>query len=264
MGNLIKADVYKIRKSTALKVSFLISLMSISLLAVVLYNVSHGNIGTEAMGTLSILADAMMVSLLSSLVIGLIVCGDFKSKNIHSEITLGGRGTIVLTKTITSMLITAIMICPYAAFAVIAFSSNIDFAPLEGIPSMFINIMTNEAGVAIDGSAIGKSILLCLIGILVYIARLSICVPVAFIVRSPVAVMAVGIVSAFGFDNMVSAVDDVPVLGDLVAYTPYAIIYDLNMDVGVTTMIKAILWSIVFIFLMALLTYTFFRKSEIK
>lgn len=264
MGNLLKADIYKLKKSTALKVSFLISFMSVAVLALMLYHIAHGNIGKDVLGSLSILTDAMMVSLLSSLVIGIIICGDFKSKNIHSEITSGGRVRIVMTKTMASMFMTAIMIFPYAIFAVLGFISNVDLAPLEGIPSIFINIMTNVSDVAVSGSTIGKGILLCLIGIFTYMARLSICIPVAFIVRSPVAVIAAGVISSFGFDMIVKAVEDVPVLGYLFAHSPYAVIYDLAMDASIHVMIKATISSIIFISLMALLTYLFFRRSEIK
>lgn len=264
MNKLLKADLYKLSKSAAIRISFVISLFSITLLAVVLYNVSHGNIGSEIMGSVSILADAMMISLLSSLMTGIIICGDFQSKNIHAEIASGGRRTVVITKMFTNLLITTILILPYAAIAIIAFSSKVNFAVLKGIPSMFINVMTNEAGVTVDGSSIGKSIVICLIGILIYMARLSICVPVAFLVRKPVAVMAVGIVSAFGFDMIVRSAKDVYILGDLLAYTPYAIIYDLNMNVGSDVMLKAVVSSLIFILLMTALTYSLFRKSEIK
>lgn len=264
MSHLLKADLYKLRKSTALKAGFLVSLISISLLAIMLYNVSQGNIGADVAGSLSLLTDAMMVSLLSSLVIGMIVCGDFKSKIIHAEITCGGRGTITLTKTLTSLFITAIMLFPYAALAIILFASHTDLAPLAGIPSLFINIMTNGADVAVDASAIGKSVLLCVIGMFVYLARLSICIPVAFIVRRPVAVLAAGIISSFGFDMIVKATEDVPILGDLLAYTPYAVIYDLDMDAGAPVMLKAVIASGLFIGPMVALTYAFFRKAEIK
>lgn len=264
MSHVMKADLYRFRKSTALKVSFLISLISISTMALVLYLVSQGHIGKEIMGSLGLLTDAMMVSLLSSLVIGLIVCGDFNSKTIHSEIACGGRKMIVLAKTLTSMLITGIVLLPYAIVSVIVFATGADLAGMEGIPSLFIHIMTNQADVAIDGSSIGKAIMLCLVGIVVYMARLSICLPVAFIVRRPVAVMIVGIVSSFGFDMITKGLSDAPVLGDMLAYTPYAIIYDLNMDAGASTIFQAVSSSIVFIVLMTVITYFFFRKSDIK
>lgn len=264
MFNLLKADLYKLKKSKALKICFLISLISAALLAAILYNVSNGNIGKEMMGSVSLLVDAMMVSLLASLMIGVIICGDFQSKNIHSEITCARRSTVVLTKVITSMLITSILILPYAVVAVIGFASKAEFAALNGIPSLFINVLTNKAGVAADGSEVGKSIGICLIGILIYTARLSICVPVAFKVRKSAAVMTVGIVAAFGFDMIVKALEDVPVLGYLFTNTPYAVIYDVNMNAGPGVIIRAIVVSAVFIFIMAALTYVMFRKAEIK
>ena len=265
MNNLLKADFYKLGKNTTLKICFIISCICILLLAFILHGVAAGTIGSEVSGASSLLVDAMMSSLLASLVIGNLVCGDFESKTIHDEIACGeGRWSVVLTKTITCMIIIGLIILPYAVTALVCYFGKIDIAPMAGIPSVFINIMCNSAAVELSGSAVVKSIVICLVAIVAYMARLSLCIPLAFKVKMPVFVMAFGIISSFGFDMIIQAVKDVDVVSTIMNNTPFALIYDLTMDAGAGTIVKVLVLSIIFIVLVTMLTYALFRKSDIK
>lgn len=264
MGNLMKADMYKFKKSVAFKVYIIISFICIGLLGLILHNIATGDMDAEILSTVSLLMDAMMVSLLSSLMIGTYICGDFQSKTIHSEIACTTRAKVIIVKVLSSMFVTALIALPYAIVSVICFASKAEFASFNGVPSLFISILNNSEGVKVTGSAIGKSVFLGLLGVFIYTARMSLCIPVAFKVRKPVAVMTIGIVAAFGFDMLTQAVKDVPVIGDIFNNTPYAVIYDINMNSDAGVIVKSIVVSVIFIIVMVLITYLMFRKSEIK
>jgi len=265
MMNLFRADMFMLKRSKGFKLSVLLSLICVSSLGLVLHFVETGKIGKDIMSSISILFDAMMVSMLASLMIGSYICGDFQSKTIHSEVGCESRGKVIIVKVFTSMFITALITLPYAIVSVICFASKAEFAELKGIPSLFTGIMSNTSGVDVTSASIVKGSVLALVGVLIYAARLSICIPLAFKVRKSVVVMACGIAAAFGIDTLLVKVsDDIPVVGTVLKNTPYAIMYDLNMNTGAGTVIKAAVSSIVFIVVMICLTYTMFRRSEIK
>lgn len=265
MINLLKADFYRIRKNKAFQICFIISFVCIGLLAFILNGVAQGNIGQELSSASTLLVDAMMGSLLASLVIGNYVCGDFESKTIHNEISCGeGRLLVVITKMISCMIVVAIIILPYAIVSLICFFGEVKMAPLAGIPSVFVNIMSNTTGIEVTGSSIAKSIILCVVALIVYMARLSLCIPLAFKMRMPVVVMAFGIITSFAFDILGQAVKDIAVVSTIVNNTPFALIYDLTMDAGAGTILKVLSISILFIGIVTWFTYYLFRKTDIK
>lgn len=264
MVNLFRADLYKFKKSKGLKVYILLSFLCITILAVILYKVADGTMSKDILQSVSLLIDAIMVSLLASLMIGSYICGDFQSKTIHSEVSCTTRGKVILMKCLSSMFATSLITLPYAIVAVICFISKMKFAQFDGIPSLFIGILNNSKGIEVTVSSVAKSIVLVFVGILLYAARLSICIPVAFKVRKSVVVMAVGIAAAFGFDMVTQMLKDVAVIGTIFDNTPYAVIYDLSMTASVGTIIRAVIDSIVFILVMIGITYAMFRKAEIK
>lgn len=265
MMNIFRADMFMLRKSKGFKLAVLVSLLCVSALGMVLHFVQTGKIGKDILNSISILFDAMMVSMLASLMIGSYICGDFHSKTIHSEVGCASRGKVIIVKFFTCMFITALITLPYAIVSVICFASKAGFAQLNGIPSLFTGIMSNTSGADVTASSVAKGLALSFVGMLIYAARLSICIPLAFKVRRSVIVMACGIAAAFGLDMLiVKAADKVPVLGTLFKNTPYAIMYDLDMGAGAGTIIKAVISSVVFIGVMIMLTYAMFRRSEIK
>lgn len=265
MLNIFRADMFMLKKSKGFKLAVVISLLCVSSLGAVLHFVQTGKIGKDVLSSISILFDAMMVSMLASLMIGSYICGDFQSKTVHSEVGCASRGKVIIVKFFTCMFITTLITLPYAIVSVICFASKTEFAQLNGVPSLFTSIMSNTSNVDVTSSSITKSAVLSLVGVLIYAARLSICIPLAFKVRKSVIVMACGIAAAFGIDTLlVKASDKVPILGTIFKNTPYAIMYDLNLTTSTGTIIKATISSIIFIAVMIALTYAMFKRSEIK
>lgn len=265
MINIIKADLYKMFKMSSLYISFIICCCSAVGIAYVLYGIPKGDFDIEMSTNVSLLVDIMLVSLFGGVLAGGIISSDFESKNIHSEIACGkGRFSIVISKLVTFGIGMLIIALPYAITAVIGFVMDIEFSHLIGIPSQFFDVMTNVCGIEKNGAGIGKVIFICILIMFMYIARLSICIPVAFKFRKNIPVIIVGFISAFVFDIITPAVKDIPVVSDFFECLPYSMITKCTLDAEAGDIIKILISGVVFIAVMVAITYALFRKDEIK
>lgn len=265
MTNIIKADLYKMFRMSSLYISFIICTISSLTIAYVLYGIPKGDFDIEMSTNVSLLVDIMLVSLLGGILIGGIISNDFESKNVHSEIACGkGRFSIIISKLAAMSIGTAVITLPYALTAIIGFGLDINFSHLVGIPSQFFDVMTNVCGVEKDGSGIGKVIFICILIIFMYIARLSICIPVAFKFKKNIPVIIVGFLSAFVFDIITPAVKDIPGVSDFFEFLPYSMITKCTLDADGGEIAKILISGIVFIAVMIAITYALFKKDEIK
>lgn len=265
MINLLKADFYQIIKSKSMWVYMFVSLLGAVSVAVVLRLIQTGALSTEAGTTVSMFVDTMLVSLLGAIVIGHVICRDFETKNIHDQIISGnGRTAILYVKVISSAFVVFLVTLPYALVAIIGFASGIEFAPLVGIPSQFFEFLSNAGGYAPTAENILRVALLSLLLIVMYVARLSICIPIAFKTKRPIIVTMVGFMSAFVFDVISALTAKVDGLAEFFNRLPYAMTLELNMDASIETMITAILSALVFTSIMASIAGHIFRKAEIK
>lgn len=265
MINLVKADLYKMSKMSSIYISFLICLCSALGIAYVLYGIPKGDFDIEMSTNVSLLVDIMLVSLFGGILAGGIISSDFESKNIHSEIACGkGRFSIVLSKLISFAIGMFFITLPYAIVAIVGFAMDIEFSNLIGIPSQFFDVMTNVCGIEKNGAGIGKAVFICILIIYMYIARLSICIPIAFKMRKNIPVIIVGFISAFIFDIISSLVTDIPGISDFFAALPYSMITKCTLDAEMGEIIKILLSGTIFIAVMVAITYIFFKKDEIK
>ena len=260
MINLIHAEFYKYRKSLALKICLLITTICAVLLGVLSNGIAKGTIDMAA-NSLSGLSDIFIMSVLGALMAGLAICGDFESKNIHDAISCGRRN-IVISKSIGFCFIIALLVLPYAIVGLIGFISQGDFQSTISY-STYLSIMSNASDLPVNGQNIAKSIEVILISIVLYAARLSFCIPLAFKVKKSVVVTVVAVVLGFLCDFFVNLLSKVPVLDTIVEYTPFSYPM-LTMEMGQGQLIKILFVSIGFIGLMVLLTNVLFKKDEIK
>ncbi|BCN28909.1 hypothetical protein [Anaeromicropila herbilytica] len=265
MINLIRADLYKLSKMLIVKISVLLCFASAIGMAIILRGVHTGTFDTTTSTNASLLVDIMLVSLLGAIITGSFISDDFESKNVHSEIACGrGRFAIVISKTITYAIIIILITLPYALVAIIGYASGTAFAPLVGIPSPFFAVLSGATDLAPNGANIAKSILICVMIIYLYIARLSICLPIAFKVRKNIPVIVVGFLTAFVFDIILALSANIKGLSDFVNNLPYAFTLKMTLDASSTTILKAFLCSTAFIIVMVNSSYNLFRKDEIK
>ena len=265
MINLIHADLYKLGKSKALKISFLLLCAAAGTLVYISHGIAVGSIKAEVSGDASGLTDIVLMGLFSSLMTGIFVCGDFESKLIHDEVACGnGRKAVVISKTFVYIMVVMLLYLPYAIAGVAGFCSGAEFAP-PFVPSMMLVLIANNAGIAVTASSVVKAIVMMLLTGLVFAARMSFCLPIAFKLRKPVVVMAIGMAADWTLDMIIRAAGDIPVIGTIISYTPYSKIrYELTLASGTGELVEMAVISIVFIALMSAITYTLFRNAEIK
>ncbi len=260
MINLMHAKLYELRKSMTFKVSLLVTTLCAVILAVLSNGVALGKLDVTA-DTASGLTDAFIISVIGSLIAGNIICSDFDNKNIHDEISRG-RKAIVTSKVIIYCLVISILVLPYALVGFIGFLAQGSFSPNFNF-STYTMLMSNPQGFSITGDNIGKAILVLLVSIVLHVARLSICIPIAFKVRKSVVVTVIGVVFLFVVDFFMVMVAKISALADVVELLPYGKAV-LTMDMSTGTLIKYVISSLVFINIMRVITYVGFKKSEIK
>jgi ABC-2 type transport system permease protein len=265
MINLIHSEFYKLGKSTGTKICFLLSLVSAFFLIYISHSIAVGNMSADLNGSASGLTEVMIVSLLGSLMAGMLICSDFETKTIHEAIaSRNGRRTVVISKAFVYFIEVSLLLLPYAVITLIGFLSGAQFSK-PFVASVFIGILANEAGIGVTVAAAFKILLISFVTMLVYAARLSICIPLAFKVRKPVVVMAVGFAFSFLFDVIIGVLDDVSIIHDIISFTPYSRkMLLLPLDAGAGTLFKAAAVSIVFFAAVTAFTYLLFRRDEIK
>lgn len=265
MLNMIKADIYKLSRMQVVKICIFTSIVCTCGIAYMLHGVYNGIYSLDASSAFALVSDTMIITILGAILTGALICGDFESKNIHDEIACGnGRFVIVITKTISISLLMILLVLPYVLMSTIGFASNMGFAIYTGVPSAFLNILSNVSGVEIINEYILKSVVLSLLITLTYIAKISICIPLAFMTRKSIVVIMTGFVSTFLFDIISALLKDVDGISNFIKLLPYTMIFDLTLTCSVEVMVKSFVSSILFISVMLGITYAQFRKAEIK
>jgi ABC-2 type transport system permease protein len=265
MLNLIHAEFYKLSKSTGAKVCFILIFVSAAVLMYISHCVAIGSMSEDISSSASGLTEIMMISLFGSLMAGILVCSDFETKTIHDAVASGnGRKAVVISKVLVYIVVISLLLLPYAVTVIIGYCTGAEFSA-QFVASAFVRILADQAGTSVTASGLGKIIFVYLVTVIVYAARISICIPLAFKVRKPVVVMGFGFASGALIELANGLLKDVPVLGNLISYTPYARTFTvITTDLGTNTLLKATISSIVFIGIMTGLTYSIFKKTEIN
>ena len=265
MLNLIQAEIYKLSKSTAFRICFLLSMISAVSLIVISHFIVVGKLSESISGNASGLTEVCIISLLGSLMAGIIVSSDYDTKTIHSSIANGnGRRMVVISKVVIYVIMMALLLLPYALVTIVAVCTGAEFTK-PFVPSMFIRILYDSAGVKVTFNMISKIICISLVTVLVHAARLSLCVLLAFKIRKSVAILAFGFVFNGLIDLFVRLLKDIPVIPSLVKLTPYSpdfMMVNIQSKAGI--LIKATISSVVFLVIIGELTYQIFKKAEIK
>lgn len=263
MINLIYAEIYKLRKGKAIKISFLVSLASSIILMILSNMLAKGNFEVKDLSSASFFGEVMMLSLLSALMISIIVCDDFETKTIHDSIASGnGRKNIVISKAIAYVLSMVFITLPYIITTIVCYCLNIKFAG-GFITSTFINILADKG--AITASALVEILVISLIVALIFSARMTILFPIAFKKKNLFITTCLGFAASGIIDYLVSFTKYSSFFNKVISLTPFCRKYlFLSMDTEISILIKAVIVSIIFIIIMVLITYSLFRKDEIK
>ncbi len=265
MFNLIRADLFKLRKSTAIKVLFGITTVSALIMAIMAYLIPLGKVEVRLTGLGFMFSDMNMISILGAVIAGILICGDFDNKTIHDAIANGcNRGAVIIGKATVFFCAISFILLPYAIIVGFALSAGSNFS-MGSISIGFLNILTSAAGTAFSAAEIWKLLAVMLTMMIVYLGQLSICVPLAFTLKKPVFVVAI----YYGFSILSGQLkglsDSSEVFNSIFSATPYGGNYTLmSLDTLSGDILKAISVSLVFMIVMLAITYFAFRKSEIK
>lgn len=264
MLNLLYADLFKLRKTITMKVLLIVMSLSAIGFAAFSHFIANGTIDKSSAGNISALSEVMMMSLLTAIMLGTIVCTDFETKSIHDSVACGnGRFSIVVSKAITFTIVSIILILPYALTVIVCYCTNISF---EGglVLSTTLNIIS-EVNDSISISEIVKIIAIFLVQAVMFAARMSIVLPLTFKIKKSFIITAVGFGISGVIDLLINTISDVDIVKKIISFTPYNsknLVLSLGTSAG--SLLKIFVASVIFITIMVFISYNVFKKSEIK
>lgn len=262
MMNLIRADLFKLRKSVTMKVLAGITLVCALSMTAIVYSISGGQLDNNMNGIAFMFSDINVMSILGAVLAGVLICGDFDTRIIQDSITSGcSRGRIILAKGVVLGCALTVLLFPYALVTGIALKTGSDFTTSSNFLG-FLHLLATGEGTTLT---VGRMLLVMLTLILVYVAQLSLTLPLAFLLRKPIYVVAlyysfsllVGQLAGLaGSDGWISAI---------LSATPYDVTYlMMNGDTPLSELVRAIAVSVVLLVVMAAVTFGLFRKKDIK
>ena len=265
MYNLILADLFKLSKSMAMKILFGITAISSVVMTMFAYLIPQGKLDASMTGIGFLFSDINIISILGAVIAGVLICGDFDNKTIHDAIANGcSRSSVIVSKAIVFCFALAIILFPYVIVTGIALSTGSEFG-MGTVAVAFLNLLTTESGTVFTAAVIWKLLAVMLTLIIVYMAQLSICIPLAFVLRKPVLVVVINYVISFLSGQLMALRESSKLFDRIFACTPYGGNYSfLTLDSGTGDLLGAISVSLIFIITMIVITYFAFRKSEIK
>lgn len=265
MINLILADLYKLRKSMAIKILFGITVISSVTMAVMAYMIQYGKLNTGSTGIGFLLSDANIIGILGAVISGVFICGDFDNRIIHESIVDGkSRWQVIISKSVIFGCAVIFILVPYVLAACIALSTGYKFS--MGAASIgFLHIITALGGTTFSALNILKLAVVILVLLIVYMAQLSLCIPLAITSKKPVIVVAVYYGITVLCAQLTTLAGRSKTFEHIFACTPYGGDYLLlTVNSSAQDILKAVCVSLVYIVIMAAVTFAAFRKSEIK
>ncbi|ADL50192.1 ABC transporter permease [Clostridium cellulovorans] len=265
MYNLILADLFKIRKSMTIKVIFAITTISAVAMVMMAYLIQQGSISTSMAGIGFMFSDINVMSILGAVMAGVFICGDFDNKIIHESIANGNsRGTVIVVKIITFLCSIVVILIPYIVATVIAFGTGYKFS-MGSVSIGFLNLLTVETGKVLSAVEMWKLLVVMLTLLLVYLAQMSLCIPLALALKKPVFVVAIYYGATILFAQLVGVKNFSLVIYNIFSCTPYGGKHSMVvLNTGTGEIFKTISISLLFISTMFFISYFTFRKSEIK
>ncbi len=265
MLNVFAAEMYKMFKSSAIKIVFGITALCAVIMTVMAYMIPRGKIDPGSTGIGFLFSDINVISILGAVLAGVFICSDFDNKTIHEAITCGTkRITIVISKAIAFFCAVAFILVPYAVAAVVAVSTGADFN-MGNMSIGFLYLLTKNAGMALSFSKIVKLLIVMFTIVIVYSAQLSLCVPLAITLKRPVLVVAIYYGVTLLNAQLLGLKNSSEVFDTIYSATPYGGDYSfLTVDTAAGDIVKALIVSLICIIVMLAAAHSIFRKSEIK
>lgn len=260
MINLLRAELFKVKKSKGLFVLFVIMLISAIGMAVMAHLIAKDQISASLSGLVFMFSDVNMFSIIGAVAASIIICADFEVKTVQAPIFSGyNRYTMVFSKALTLFSFSILFILPFMVVTFVGLQSGSAFQIQTGSIG-FLHILTTEAGV----SNVWKYIIVSLALMFVYMSQTSVCILLAYVMKKPVFVVSAYYALTILLAQL-STVSEKSVLGGFMRSTPFGGKHAmLTMASSMSDIINAFTISIQFIFIMIGLAFLYFRRAEIK
>lgn len=259
MVNLLRADLYMLRRTPAVALCLLVCAVAAGLHVWLMHLLAADALDPAAANGVPALSDAMLVGLLGPLLVGTVVARPFETKSVHDALLGAGRGPFVASRAVVAVGAVILLAVPYGVAALVALGSDAAFT--AAVPTSFSVL---AAGPKDPSTAtVARVAVITVVTGLVYAGKLAICLPLAFRLR-PVVVMAAGFTWSFAGDLVFSSLRDVEGLGALARLTPFAEEYNVTMSSTVGDMVAATGVSVGAVAAMGGLAYLMFRKADVK
>lgn len=261
MTNLVKATLYRMVKSTGVRIAYMLTIFAAIGYYVLAHMVAEGTFTRTNAGSVTALGDAMIIWLFGSLLTGIIICSDFENKTIHGAIAYGRR-KILFNYVIVYAIVIVTLLLPYTLGSIFCMIGKVN---MTGAQATDISVYMDNIFRSTETYSLGKVILSYFTMAVVYVGQISICIPIAIKFKKPVVVTAVGFFIGMITALLAALAEKVDIFDRMYKVTPYA--YNLSKVNAVApygTLILAIIVSVIFTVIMGLVSYLLFYKAEIK
>ncbi len=256
MYNLVKCELLKLQKSLPLKILFLLMLgfsvvSSLSSLSYVDSQLAKqleiALSGYDAF--FSSLRDMPTIAMIGMIVVGLLICNDFENRTMQTEISAGhSRATILISKVFALAIAYFIVYLPYPLGRAILQGIFIEFAPVVTV-GMLVKMFATFTSIILVGLAVNSIVIL-----------------MAFILRKSIIVIGISyVLVVLGGSALMSFGVSNPAFGALLGKTPVGLFKTMAIaNYEPFVLIQAVVISTICIVCAVAITYSLFRKAELK
>lgn len=266
MLSLLRTWFYKVRHSLLIYLCFiLVGICAVSFV-VIANKIATGDLTSSAGSSAALLTDVIISSsIFGPLLAANFLCKDFESRDLHVAIRRKrGRMYYVASKAIVLAVIEWVVILPYVLMTILAYVMQWEFME-PFVSSQYLTILNQLSGTAVEASELFGLIARLLVILVVFSAQTSIALPFAFGIKKPIPVAAICIVIPFLLNMVTGLAKENKIVEAVFKFTPFnPDIAFITCDTGVSTLILALAASVVWIAVMAVISFLLFRKAEIK
>lgn len=262
MINLLRADWYTLLRARSLWLTLLAATAMATGFLVFSHLIANGTYDPSIAGSVSGLSDVIVVNLLGTLLVGMLVADDFGTRSIHDRVLMNSRGAVVAAKTVSFVVLVIVVLAPYIIGSAIAFASRDDFSVF--LPITSLKLAANPSGVGVSAGSLVRVVLIGTLSGLVYAARIAYCLPLAFLTRKPVVVMAAGFTGAFAIDALASLANRNDLGRGLMNLTPFGEQRALTLTTSGGDIAATLIVCVASIAAMSVVAWLLFRRADIK
>ena len=257
MSNLLRADIYVLLRSRVLWICLAVSAAMAAGFYLSAHLIANGTYDTSVSGSVSGFADPMALSLLGSLLVGVVVASDLENRTVHDRLLAASRSVLVSVKAVMALIAVCAVLLPYVVGSLMCLVAGWDV-------SVFIATTPLEVAASNGGSVgdVTSSIGLLVVSTVVSFARLGFCLPVAFATRRPLVTTAAGFVGGFLMDSLARLATQNDFGTSVLKATPWSPDLPLTLDSSSGEIMAATGIALAFIALWV--SWLIFRKADIN